>query len=163
MIPGAYIEKFFVVANTGNVETNYDVYLSELINTFVDKNDLIYSLYMVSGSLEQYRNKDDSVFDNITPVVIDAVVPSEGGEQAKIISNRHIGVNEAQGFIFRMTFKDDGTNQDDNKGRGFSAKISVNEYKEAEQIALLEAGPSFNNHIKSLDYLYFQYMIMNEH
>ena len=149
IIPGASIQKTFYVLNTGNVETNYDVYLSELINTFVDKNDLVYTLYMINGTLEQYYNRDESVMSTLTPIASDAVVPSVGGEQAKIISNRHIGVNEAQGFMLNITFKDDGTNQDDNKGRGFSAKISVNEYKESTRVTELLDGPTFNNRISN--------------
>ena len=39
-IPGDSLIKIFTVENTGTVATTYDIYLSDVVNTFVDKSDL---------------------------------------------------------------------------------------------------------------------------
>ena len=110
-IPGDSVTKTFRVTNIGTVETTYDVYMSELINTFEDPNDLIYSLESVNGCSKA-----------------ETVVPSKGGEQAKIVQSCIIEPNHSHDYTLTLTFKDDGTNQDDNKGKKFKSNISLNEY-----------------------------------
>ena len=112
VIPGEYIEKQFTVRNIGNVSTTYDVYFSEIINFFVDKNDLVYIL-----------STDDGCSNDI-----ETVVPSFAGENSKMVSSCSIGVGESHEYNLKIIFKEDGTNQDDNKRTGFAAKISVNGY-----------------------------------
>src|SRR5574344_2869475 len=48
-IPGDTVIKTFTVTNTGNVDSNYDVYLSEVNNGFADQTDLAYSLTSTDG------------------------------------------------------------------------------------------------------------------
>ena len=114
-LPGSSITKTFKVKNTGTIATTYDVYLSELVNTFVDKNDLVYTLTSETGC----------------QTTSETVVPSEVGEQSKIVSSCSINPNMEHEYTLNITFKEDNTIQDDNKGKKFGAKISVNEYNEA--------------------------------
>ena len=111
-IPGSYVEKTFKVKNTGNVNTTYDLYFSELINSFEDKTDLVYSL-----------TTDDSTFNKSNVQVPDS--------NEKIVNLRTIVPNQEHTYTLRIDFKETNDNQDDNKGKQFSAKISVNEAKEA--------------------------------
>ena len=127
-IPGDSITKEFSVKNTGTVETTYDVYFSELLNEFEDKNDLVYKLESSNGCADS----DEKVF------------PSRAGEESKFISACSINPNQIHNYILTITFKDDGTNQDDNKGKSVISKISVNEYNKA---AYLKGG--WNNNISS--------------
>lgn len=144
--PTKSVEKYFGIGNVGDLPATYDLYLSEIINNFADKNDLVYTIESVTPTPEfQFLPSEQGC-----EVTTQTVVPSQVGDGSKIVSSCPIGVGKQHSYKITFTFKDDGTNQDDNKGKRFSAKISVNEYKEAEQIALLEAGPSFNNHIKAL-------------
>lgn len=113
-IPGDSVTKEFSVKNTGTVETTYNAYFSELLNQFEDKNDLVYTLTSENGC----------------PNSNETVVPSEVGEQSKLISNCTIKPNQIHNYQLTITFKNDNTNQDDNKGKKFSAKISINEYDE---------------------------------
>lgn len=113
-LPGSSVSKTFSVKNTGTVDTVYDVYLSEILNTFVDKNDLVYTLTSATGC----------------QTTSETVVPSVVGEQSKIVSSCSINAGETQEYTLTITFKETNDNQDDNKGKKFSAKISVNEYKE---------------------------------
>ncbi len=112
-IPSESISKTFKVRNIGDVESIYDLYLSEVVNKFDDKNDLVYTLTSSNGCA----------------INTEKIVPSEVGEQSKL-TTCSIGVNEEHEYTLTITFKDDGTNQDDNKGKRFSAKISINEYQE---------------------------------
>ena len=114
MIPGDSIEKHFSVKNTGTVDTVYDVYLSEILNTFEDKEDLVYTLTSETGC----------------QTTTQTVVPSITGEQSKIVSSCSIAPNVVHEYTLTITFKETNDNQDDNKGKKFSAKILVNEYEE---------------------------------
>ena len=120
-LPGASVTKKFKVKNTGTVVTNYDIYLSEIINTFADKKDLVYTLTSAIGC----------------PNATETIVPSKSGEQSKIVSSCPINPNIEHEYVLTIKFNDDGTNQDDNKGKKFSAKISINEFQESK-ISLIE-------------------------
>ena len=121
-LPGTSVTKSFKVKNIGTVETNYDVYLSEIINTFEDKKDLVYTLTSANGC----------------PNATETIVPSTTGEQSKIVSSCPINPNIEHEYVLTIKFNDDGTNQDDNKGKKFSAKISVNEYQESKKTIVQE-------------------------
>ena len=131
-IPGSNVIKTFKVKNTGTVETTYDIYLSELINLFEDKNDLVYTLTSTNGCASNEEK----------------VMPSSSGEQSKLTSCS-INANQEHEYTLTITFKDNGTNQDDNKGKIFKSKININEYK---TIAYLNSGDRwyYENSYKSL-------------
>ena len=141
MYPTQSVEKEFYIENTGEVETNYDVYFSNIINDFADKSDLVYIVESLSG-------------DDLTAgceILSQRVVPSISNEESKIISSCPIEVGQKHGYKLTIFFVDDNSNQDDNKGKHFSAKLSVNEvYQQTEQIAYLQPGPLFNESIKIL-------------
>ena len=133
MTPGTTITKTFKVKNIGDLTTSYDIFFSEMINTFIDKNDLVYTIESETGCSNTSER----------------VVPGEVSELSKIVSTCVIEPNVEHEYSLNLTFKDDGTNQDDNKGRIFSTKISINEYNVSEglQIAnnyIEEANRYFN-------------------
>lgn len=128
-IPGAQIDKMFSVHNNGSVETAYNIYLSEIINTFVDKNDLVYDLYYRNDSTDFTFVSGD--LTGFTKIVDDEVVPSIVGESSKIGSTRSIDVDRVDTYLIRFKFREDNSNQDDNKNRRFTAKISINNYLES--------------------------------
>ncbi|MBE6158290.1 MAG: hypothetical protein E7159_00470 [Firmicutes bacterium] len=113
-IPGDSVTKEFSVKNTGTVQTTYDVYFSELTNLFEDKNDLVYIV-----------TSDNGCADSTEKIVL-----SESSDESKMISSCLINPNQTHNYTLTITFKDDGTNQDDNKGKQFKTKIAVNEWKE---------------------------------
>ena len=114
LLPGQSIEKEFTVKNTGNVNTSYDVYLSEVINTFVDKSDLVYELI-----------SEDGGYNTENPIQ----VPNRA---TKIVSEKTIGVEDTQHYKLKITFLNKNENQDDNQGKEFKATIQINEYKDIE-------------------------------
>ena len=113
MLPGETIEKEFIVTNTGNVETMYNVYLSEVINTFVDRSDLVYQII-----------SNDGGYNTTT----DIEIPSDS---SKIINQQSIGVGATHHYKIIIKFLSKDENQDDNQGAEFSGKIQVNEYTSA--------------------------------
>ncbi len=108
MIPGQSISLPFEVTNTGTVDAYYDLYFNSVINTFVDKNDLVYTLVSNDGGL------------NIT----ETIAPSSS---EKFGSGINIGVGETHHYTLTILFKDDGSTQDDNKGVTFSTVIGIEE------------------------------------
>ena len=136
-IPGDSITKEFSVKNTGTVETTYDVYLSEIINLFEDKNDLVFRISSTNGC----SNNDENIF------------PSAVGDQSKIVSACSINPNQTHDYQLIITFKNDGTNQDDNQSKSVISKISVNEY---DSVAYLIDGWNFQNALKGITGSTFQ-------
>ena len=117
MIPGDSIEKHFSVTNTGTVDTVYDLYLNNVINTFNAREDLVYELISENGA---------NINQTTCPYL-----------NSKIASST-IGIGQTHNYILKITFKDTGVNQDDNKGKTFSAKVELEEKESLEVVNLIE-------------------------
>ncbi|MBE6158406.1 MAG: BspA family leucine-rich repeat surface protein [Firmicutes bacterium] len=145
--PTQYVEKVFGITNIGSATTTYNVYLSNIINTFADKNDLVYTIRSIRapGMYQGLTQVDGCANSN------ERVVPSIVGEESNIISSCQINPGELQLYVLTITFKDDGTNQDDNKGKKFAALVSVNDYYDnLEQTATIETGLDLNRDLRML-------------
>ena len=105
MLPGNYIEKSFTVVNTGTVDTTYSIYLNDVENTFVTKSDLVYELITEDGRVVAQTTCPDS--------------------NSKIATDINLPVNATHHYTLRITFKETGLNQDDNKGKKFKSKIGL--------------------------------------
>ena len=105
MLPGNYIEKSFTVENTGTVDTSYSIYLNDVENTFVTKSDLVYELITEDGRVVAQTTCPDS--------------------NSKIATDINLPVNATHHYTLRITFKETGLNQDDNKGKKFKSKIGL--------------------------------------
>ena len=134
MIPGDSVTKSFSVTNTGTQSLAYDIYLSEIYNNFADKSDLVYSINSTDGG---YNTTSDKV------------VPSEVGAQSKIISSYVIDAGATHTYTLTIKFLSKNENQDDNKGKTFSAKLQINDYT-SYKIAMLDTGENVNEKIKKL-------------
>ena len=107
-IPGDSASKEFTVTNNGSNETIYNIKMVDVTNTFVDKNDLVYTLV-----------GDNDV--NIT----ETVMPSTSDEY--LATNITIGSGDTHTYTLTITFKETNDNQDDNKGATFSGKINIDD------------------------------------
>ena len=117
MVPGDSVTKTFIVRNTGTLPTTYDVYFSEVYNTFVDKSDLVYSI-----------SSSDGGYNTIS----DIEMPHQSGNESKIISAHTINANSSHTYTLTIKFLSKNENQDDNKGASFSGKLQINDYKNYE-------------------------------
>ena len=109
-IPGDSASKEFTVTNNGSNETFYNIKMVDVTNTFVDKNDLVYTL----------------VGDNDVNIS-ETVMPSTSDEY--LATNITIGSGDTHTYTLTITFKETNDNQDDNKGATFSGKININNEK----------------------------------
>ncbi len=107
MIPGDSIEKHFSVKNTGTVDSVYDLYLNNVINTFNTREDLVYELISENGA-----NINQTTCPNLN---------------SKIASAIQIGVGQTHNYTLKITFKNEDKVQDDNQGALFSAKVDLEE------------------------------------
>ncbi len=124
-IPGDTLTKTFSVTNTGNVSTSYDIFLSEISDTFADQSDLVYTLTSNSGV-------------NITS---DTQLP---GEDDSLSTNIAIGVNETHNYTLTIKFLNKNQAQDTNQGKQYSAKVNIVEYDLAEENAIKIKTSNFN-------------------
>ena len=114
IIPGDYITKTFSVTNTGDVYALYDIYLNEILNTFVNKDELVYELISEDGV-------------NIAQ----SECPSTN---TKIASNIGLDVGATHNYTLKITFLNKDYSQDDNKGSSFSAKVELKEGRSLQKI-----------------------------
>ena len=104
--PGDSVSKTFTVKNTGTLTTTYNIKLVDVVNTFVDKSDLIYTL-----------TGDNGVS------VVDRIVPSESGKY--LTTKVTIDPNVVHTYSLTITFKKTTDDQNDNQGVTFSGKINI--------------------------------------
>jgi hypothetical protein len=112
-IPGDSVIKTFTVKNTGTVATNYDLYFSDLINTFGDPTDLVYTLTSSDGGYNTNKEVE---------------VPTSS---SKMVNSYAIEPNITQSYTLTIKFLNKEENQDDNQGKMFSSKISVNDMSDS--------------------------------
>ena len=121
-VPGQYVEKTFKVENKGSGDTTYDVYMSDLINGFADKTDLVYTLTSNDGG---YNVSSETQVPDTSSKIVNALVLRAG---------------EAHNYTLRIELKETNDNQDDNKGKTFSTIIRVNEVQNAQPPYSVESG-----------------------
>ena len=114
-IPGDSLTKTFTVKNTGTVDTKYDIYLSDIVNTFVDQTDLVYTLTSDTGA-------------NIT---IDTEIPNVS---TKIVTSQNITPNETQSYTLTIKFLNKNEVQDNNQGKLLKTIIKINESSDADGV-----------------------------
>ena len=105
-IPGSSVTKTFTIKNTGTLDAYYDVYLSDLINNFADKTDLVYTLTSADGGANAFETE----------------VPASS---SKIVNNKLINPNVTHTYSLKIEFKETNDNQDDNIGKSFSSVVRV--------------------------------------
>ena len=105
MIPGDYVTKTFSVTNTGDVYALYDIYLTEVINSFVNTDELVYELISEDGTNLSERE-----------------CPTQ---ETLIAANNGLDVGQTHHYTLKITFLNKDYNQDANKGTTFSTKVNL--------------------------------------
>ena len=104
--PGNSASKEFTVTNTSKNTMTYNIKLVDVVNNFVDKNDLIYSLI---------GDNEVSIKDKVLPSVNDVY----------LVTNISIDPGVTHTYTLTIVFKETNDNQNDNMGVNFSGKINI--------------------------------------
>ena len=121
--PGDSVSKTFTVKNTGTLTTTYNIKMVDVVNTFVDKSDLIYTL-----------TGDNGVS------VVDKVVPSSTGYLFGKIS---IDSGITHTYTLTITFKKTTDDQNDNQGVIFSGKVNI----DGDDVFILDTPTNLITHL----------------
>lgn len=97
----------FSVENTGTLDTNYAVNLKDVENTFVNKEELVYTITNQDG---------DTLATEITAPDIDSI----------LIPRVESTVGSVDEYTMVIQFKETGELQNDNQGKLFSGTIQIN-------------------------------------
>ncbi len=117
MMPGDTLEKTFSVKNTGTVKIeNYAVIFENLTNTLTRKEDLVYTLTCSSDDNNPCIGVEDVQFpDDNGPIIYNSI---------------NKGVTHS--YTLTVTYKNlEDTNQSDDMGASFSAKVNITDGKNA--------------------------------
>ncbi len=102
--------KTFTVTNNGNGTVDYNVGLVNIINNFVNTNDLVYSLSCTSSVTNKECNgTDETAFPTLNSYIV----------------NNSIDKDEVQTYVITVTYKETNTDQSDDMGKELSAKIDI--------------------------------------
>ena len=102
--------KTFTVTNNGNGTVDYNVGLVNIINNFVNTNDLVYTLSCNSSVTNKECNgTDETAFPTLNSYIV----------------NNSIDKDEVQTYVITVTYKETNTDQSDDMGKELSAKIDI--------------------------------------
>ena len=102
--------KTFTVTNNGDGTVEYNVGLVNIINNFVNTNDLVYSLSCNSSITNKKCNgTDETAFPTLNSYIV----------------NNSIDKDEVQTYVVTVTYKETNTDQSDDMGKELSAKIDI--------------------------------------
>lgn len=130
IIPGDSITKTFKVQNTSTIATKYTIYLSELVNNFVDKSDLVYTLTSGDGGANIVESK--------MPV-----------ESSAIASDVDIAYGATHNYVLKITFLNKNIAQDTNQGKLFTAKVQINDVKDAMAPTIINKNITYSSITKN--------------
>ena len=105
MTPGDVVEKTFSVTNTGNVVAAYGIYFNDVLNTFKNKDELVYELISANGA-----NVSQSDCPSLDAPIMEDVI---------------IDVGQTHRYTLKITFLNKDYSQDENQGKAFSSIINI--------------------------------------
>lgn len=105
--PGYSETKTFLIKNTKDSVEHYSVYFRELLNEFVNKEDLVYSLEGSNG------------------VYIDELQIPSSGKRLNILSNIKIEGNKEHKYVIKMEYRKKDYNQSIDRNKKLKGSIEV--------------------------------------
>ena len=121
--PGNYMTKSFSVTNNGSIDAYYTISMTDLLNTFANQNDLVYTITSTNNG---YNTEDE------------VVVPSK---TSKIIDSYKIEPGVTHNYTLTITFKETGVNQNENQGAKFVCRLAINEESKAYSDGIIASTP----------------------
>ena len=116
-MPGWSENKTFTVENVSTTTVYFEIAWDDIINTFVDQEDLVYRISCTS-----------SIGGNTCDGKTDTPLP-EGSTKVSAINGVRIEPGEILTYELTVEFIDQSYNQDVNQGKTFAAKIQIIESK----------------------------------
>ena len=116
MFPGASHTLKFSVTNTGTVAAPYGIDLINVTNSFVDKNDLVYSITSTNAG----GRKTSTIMPSDDTTLIPAITIEPGVTQE---------------YTMTIHFKETGDDQNDNQGKTFGGLIQLNNLENSNYLA----------------------------
>ena len=102
---GDSIIKKFSIENISNYDIYYDIILKNVVNSFLNPEDLVYTLVSTDGA---YRST------SVMPV-----------DDATLASNIKIKKGETHSYVMEITFLETNTSQNDNMNKTFSSNVDI--------------------------------------
>jgi len=110
LIPGDQIVKTFQVKNTGNVEVTYNLVWKNVVNEFINKQDL--EVTLKEDDLAIISETDNQSFPNTTSSIA-------------LKENLKIAAGATKEYILTITYKNTDQQQIEDMGKGLSAIIEL--------------------------------------
>ncbi len=121
--PGYENIKLFTVKNTGNTKTSYNIYLTDVVNTFERTLDVEYTLYRKDGNATINVNdlSDCTIISTGSFPTLNSYIATN-----EIINNN----NDYYTYALKVVYKNlTDINQDVDQGKTFSYKVIIDEEK----------------------------------
>ena len=115
--PGYIDYKLFTVKNIGNDTATYNIYLSDVVNTFARKQDLKYTLYKKIGNntIDTSDLSDcTEISSGMFPIINSYIKFGESIEPSDIYT-----------YALKVEYLNSVENQDSNKGKTFGGKVQI--------------------------------------
>ena len=123
--PGKILIKEFTVTNTGDFDTEFDINMTDMINT-IEKDELVYTLDCVS--YEKYGQEGQTEVGTCDGQGTTPFIYSEVPTSQKLKGNNPIKTGITNKYTLTITFNETGSVQNYNQGKKFIGKIQINEY-----------------------------------
>ena len=123
--PGKILIKEFTVTNTGDFDTEFDINMTDMINT-IEKDELVYTLDCVS--YEKYGQEGQTEIGTCDGQGTTPFIYSEVPTSQKLKGNNPIKTGITNKYTLTITFNETGSAQNYNQSKRFVGKIQINEY-----------------------------------
>ena len=124
--PGTILPtKVFTVINNGNMNVEYNVGLVNLINTFTNTEDVVYTITCKSYNKEGFSLGTDGTITGTENGTCSGVNETEFPTLNSYIVTNNIDVNIVHAYTMTVTYKETGTDQSIDMNKELSAKIDI--------------------------------------
>ena len=124
--PGTILPtKVFTVINNGNMNVEYNVGLVNLINTFTNTEDVVYTITCKSYNKEGFSLGTDGTITGTENGTCSGVNETEFPTLNSYIVTNNIDVNIVHAYTMTVTYKETGIDQSIDMNKELSAKIDV--------------------------------------
>ena len=124
--PGTTLpSKVFTVINNGGKNVEYSVGLVNIINTFTNTEDIVYSISCKSYNKEGFSLGTDGTITGTENGTCDGVDETEFPTLNSYIVTNNIDVNKVHAYTITLTYKETGTDQSIDMNKELSGKIDI--------------------------------------